>query len=78
VTVTGDVVYQPGAHAALLQSAVVTGALVSIWTACDRGVSALPATSTEKNLTEAVAATVKGPAYWTAVGLVLGSLLSVV
>ena len=44
-------------------SAAPVGATVSIFTASEVGVSALPRLSTEKNRTVAVADTVNGPVY---------------
>ena len=59
VTVIGDVLYQPVEHVALLQEMVVVGATVSTLMVWDFTASALPALSTEKNLTVVVADTWK-------------------
>ena len=68
--------YQPPEHAEPLQAIDVAGAVVPIWICCDLTCSALPALSTEKNSTSAVAGTVNGPVY--TVLEVVGSVPSVV
>jgi hypothetical protein len=55
--------YHPVEHVALLQEMVVTGAVVSTWTVCDLGASALPAVSVEKYLTVRVWVMLKAPVY---------------
>jgi hypothetical protein len=60
LTVT-PAVYQPVEHAAALHVIVVVGAVPSIWIACVRTASTLPAVSHERYLTVVVAATEKAP-----------------
>jgi hypothetical protein len=62
VTLT-DALYQPVEHVVLLQAMVVAGATVSIWMIWLLAASALPALSTEKNLTVLVLETVNDPVY---------------